>query len=315
MLPVQSNLFHRNVIRRNSPHGFTLVELLVVISIIALLIALLLPALAKARQEAQSISCIARLRSIGQLVQEYSNDYVGALPAGCLYPNDAFETWDETLFAWYTPGCRLVYGRNAIPVYSVGGVETPQIQQQLAPSFEALFQCSSAIVPAAPEIPNVPAAGLLEEQYAANDNAFLWINNSSPSPWPKLSNIARPEQVIAVGDANQNYSSGGCWPLMAWDGFDPQTQYNSYGGSLAGLTRVYNPNAVIQPTFYDPGDGLIPGNEDWSPAVAYVSGTGLRYRHNMSTSGIGVANSVFFDGHAAALHEGGLYERNVVVSQ
>ncbi len=51
--------------------GFTLVEILVVMSIIALLIGLLLPALADARQDANRVACAAQLHSIGQSLQTY----------------------------------------------------------------------------------------------------------------------------------------------------------------------------------------------------------------------------------------------------
>lgn len=57
--------------------GFTLIELLVVISIIALLIALLLPALARAKDIANTIACASNLRSIDQAASEYSQEFRG----------------------------------------------------------------------------------------------------------------------------------------------------------------------------------------------------------------------------------------------
>lgn len=67
--------------RRKPLHGFTLVELLVVVSIIALLIALLLPSLNKARQSAISLQCAAKQHSIGMYYTMYQTDYNGYLPA------------------------------------------------------------------------------------------------------------------------------------------------------------------------------------------------------------------------------------------
>jgi prepilin-type N-terminal cleavage/methylation domain-containing protein/prepilin-type processing-associated H-X9-DG protein len=77
--------------------GFTLVEVLVVIAIIAVLAAIILPAVFSARRKARAASCLSNLRQLGLALQMYSEDHDGFYTRGQYYPWTSVHLWSDAI--------------------------------------------------------------------------------------------------------------------------------------------------------------------------------------------------------------------------
>ena len=129
--------------------GFTLVELLVVVGIIAILISLLLPALHKARIQAQRTVCANRIRTLTQCVHLYANENKGTLPTG-IRDGDGQEHTMYLSTAMYDAFIHLLGSTKTSTAYFASGGQDGMR--------EPMMSC-----------PNI------EEQYPFSDGALGWL--------------------------------------------------------------------------------------------------------------------------------------------
>ena len=123
--------------RRTSARGFTLVELLVVIGIIAMLISILMPALSAARAQANQVKCASNLKSIGQAAHMYAQDYKGKIPRNYEY-SPQYEQYGHVF--WGEAFARYI---NRTYVDRTNGDLGPNRDKAMAPELAKIeaFQC------------------------------------------------------------------------------------------------------------------------------------------------------------------------------
>jgi len=102
--------------------AFSLIELLVVISIIAVLAGMLLPAVGLVRNAARTTACASNLRQLGLVTATYANDSQGLLPVGATNPYK---------YSWYHYLAAVLNDCDVSQVTSLPGV----------------FRCPAAAIP------------------------------------------------------------------------------------------------------------------------------------------------------------------------
>jgi prepilin-type N-terminal cleavage/methylation domain-containing protein/prepilin-type processing-associated H-X9-DG protein len=188
------------VTRGQSPRrrpGFTLVELLVVIGVIAVLIGILLPALNRAREHANKVKCLSNLRQLGVGFILYVSDNKGVFPApGCRNTTYA----DDWVF-WQTST------RNANE-----GV----LARYLAPTFdERHYTCPSDDPLWHPT--TFPEARY-PFSYSVNANICAWRNNApvlgagvAPTKSIRMTAIRASSRKILLIDESSSTIDDACW--------------------------------------------------------------------------------------------------------
>jgi prepilin-type N-terminal cleavage/methylation domain-containing protein/prepilin-type processing-associated H-X9-DG protein len=164
----------------NLKAGFTLVELLVVIGIIALLISILLPALNKVRAQAQITACLSNLRQVGNAFVMYTIENKGWMP----YPTTASAL---NVPVWF----------DALPPYVAAKAGINRTGAAQYRSYARIFQ--DPVWDTFPEKTNGTAQGFIKESnrtYKMNTHLRLAGGQSA-----RITNVRKGSEFILIGDS------------------------------------------------------------------------------------------------------------------
>ncbi len=167
-------------------YGFTLLELLIVIAILALLAALLIPVFSQVREKARQTTCLANARQLGSAILMYTQDYDEVLPAAT-----NITAGINTQF----PHLRTVltgYVRDA-----------------------AIWWCPSETRPSPWEAVSHPTPGMNDPAFSGAGTSYAYKSRNAVSPpsnrngnlaGEPFSGVSNPASVWLFWDADSQYS-------------------------------------------------------------------------------------------------------------
>jgi len=280
--------------RTGARSGFTLVELLVVIGIIAVLISILLPSLASARRQAALVKCGSNLRQIGVLINMYVNENRGSLPYGTWSGStpsgyDGSKAGDWTTLLMHTMDPKNDPSWNAAPQYTADN-----------PGARGIFICPAARIGTAlgtishysahprlmPSISYVPDYDGHEGTAPAGKQWYF-------QPY-HIAKIKRATDIALIFDGSLTNTTGGV--SDRWSA-DPVAKYldsgRIYWSTFLTDNYSWDNNWWMTASFpIDTNAGIGGAAADWNTDNDNNTAN-IRFRHNKNNT----ANVLYVDGH------------------
>ena len=237
--------------------GFTLVELLVVITIIGILIALLLPAVQAAREAARRLQCANNFKQVGLALHNHESA-TGKFPVGCLYPGGEW-SWGTyilpymerqsvyDMFDFKTAGANFIYPND--PNMIASSTVIPGFLCPSSPQGREQVHVTGAVAS--------PQAGR-SDMCGVSDSCHAFINISGwpfyPRPFPEVDGMMGGVEGCPIAEVQDGTSNTVIIGEVTGKGPD------TYVGAIwAGDNFLPTVNGINSPSCTAPGGNFSSG--------------------------------------------------------
>lgn len=225
----------RDTMKRHTRYrrGFSLLELLVVIGIIALLVSIALPSLSSARKQSRSAVCLANLRTLGQGWTMYAQEHSDRLLPGRLPP--FYEGGFGNPRNLYEVNTGMKY-RPRWPVLMQSQVGVPALERPSTYRNRQNYDSEVYVCPSVSE--------WTDERNAAYGYNYQFLGNhrgrdGATRNWPlNMSRIRRPTATVVASDSNGSAASFPTGERLPYENADREVRRRGNYGWLLDPPRL-----------------------------------------------------------------------------